>query len=93
MAPLLQVHDGAINGMCYNTEQTQLVTCGDDGTIHVLDLSSGQTAFRMEGHLDAVNDVAFTSDGFGIVSVSFQDPSGTSLGSFREGFGTFSGPF
>ena len=66
----IKAHDGAVNALCYNMDESNLLSCSDDGTFHVLNLLTYEMVYKMEGDTDAVNDACYTKDGFGIVSVS-----------------------
>ena len=66
----MQVHDSAVNSLCYNQDESHLLSCSDDGTLHILNLQTMEMVCKMVGHTDAVNDACYTNDGYGIISVS-----------------------
>ncbi len=68
-APFQDVHSGPINALVYAPVATMLASCGDDGTI-VLSWSGTLDPIRtLTGHLGAVRDASFSSDGERLVSV------------------------
>ena len=63
--PVLQHY---ANDVAVTPDGSQMVTAGEDGSVHVWSMSSGEEVMVMEGHSYHVNGVAVTPDGTRVVS-------------------------
>jgi len=60
--------DSCINAVAFNPNGTRFVSGGDDSTVQVWDVSTGELLKSFIGHHGRVNAVAFSPDGSRIVS-------------------------
>jgi eukaryotic-like serine/threonine-protein kinase len=62
-----RAHAGPVFEATFNSDGTQVVTAGEDGTARVWDVRTGATVAILEGHALAVWSAAFAADGSGRV--------------------------
>ena len=67
--PLPVLHHSA-NDVAVTPDGSQIVTAGEDGSVHVWSMSSGEEVMVLEGHSDVVTGVAVTPDGTRVLSRS-----------------------
>jgi platelet-activating factor acetylhydrolase IB subunit alpha len=60
---VLQGHREPINQVCFHPTFAVILACSDDGDIKAWDAESGRFEKTFKGHLDAVQDIAFNTDG------------------------------
>ena len=65
--PVLQHH---ANDVAVTPDGSQIVTVGNDCSVHVWSMSSGEEVMVLEGHSEYINGVAVTPDGSRVVSCS-----------------------
>lgn len=63
-------HRGAITGLSFNPEGTQLVSCSTDSTLMLWNFKKKAHAIKYENHEDSVTGVHFSSNGKFIASSS-----------------------
>jgi len=56
-------HRGQVTNAIFSPEGDQLLTCGEDKTVRLWDLSNGQMLYRFGGHNEAVTSAAFSPPG------------------------------
>jgi WD40 repeat protein len=61
-------HNGAVNGMAFNPDETRLATASDDGLVKVWEAKTGQEVLTLKGHTGSVFGVTFSPDGRRIAS-------------------------
>lgn len=66
----LQVNEQPVIGVNFNKDGKKLATSGEDGTVRIWDLASGQVALALVGHSAMVNMVVFNPDGSRLASAS-----------------------
>jgi cytochrome c len=59
----LDAHEGAVNAVAFLPDNAHAVTAGDDGSLRLWDLASGQLVHRFPGHEGKVNAVSISADG------------------------------
>jgi WD40 repeat protein len=60
----------AINSVCFSPDGKYLASAGDDKTIKIWSMESGQTVQTLMGHEDSVYHIAFSPDGMLLASSS-----------------------
>ena len=65
---VLAGHDGTVESVAVTADGTRAVSGGDDGTVRVWDLATGQQQAALTGHDGVVESVAVTADGTRAVS-------------------------
>ncbi len=63
-------HAGRVNSVMFSPDGQRLVTGGEDKSVMVWNVATGQRIFNLNGHTNWVNCVAFSPDGQQIVSAS-----------------------
>ena len=53
-------HQGAISCVGIDPKSRYVFSGGEDGKTFVLDIKSGKLAFTLPGHVDTINDIAFS---------------------------------
>ena len=64
-------HHGEVSTVGIDITNKYMFSCGDDGKTFALDIKSGKLAFTLPVHIDAVNDIAFSSNGNWIATASY----------------------
>lgn len=59
----LKGHSGYVNGMVFNSDNRQVLSCSSDKTLRLWDIGSGKNLRVMKDHTDTVLSVAFSNDG------------------------------
>jgi WD40 repeat protein/serine/threonine protein kinase len=67
----LHGHQGAVASVACSPDGRWLASAGNDGTIKVWDIASGQEVRTLQGHKAAVRSVKFSRDGARLASVSY----------------------
>ncbi|NDJ78677.1 MAG: tetratricopeptide repeat protein [Chloroflexi bacterium] len=63
-------HYGWVQTVAFHPDGTQLASAGDDTTIRLWDLATGQTVRTFDGHTWVVGSVTFSPDGMQLASAS-----------------------
>ncbi len=64
-------HHGEVSTVGIDLENKYMFSCGDDGKTFAIDIKSGKLSFTLPMHVDAVNDIAFSSNGNWIATCSY----------------------
>lgn len=64
----LRGHAGIVHGMAFTPDGRRLATGGEDQTIKLWDVSTGQELLTLHGHVGAVHTLAFSPDGRNLVT-------------------------
>lgn len=64
-------HHGEVSCVGFDISGKYMFSCGDDGKTYVIDVASGKLAFTLPVHADTVNDIAFSSNGNWVATVSY----------------------
>jgi len=64
-------HHGEASCVGIDTASRYMFSCGDDGKTFAIDIKSGKLAFTLPVHVDTVNDIAFSSNGNWVATVSY----------------------
>lgn len=60
-----------MNSVCFSPDCQLVAACCGDSVVRIWDARSGQCLEILEGHQDDVHSIAFTPDGFGLISSSW----------------------
>ncbi|PVV05411.1 hypothetical protein BB560_000064 [Smittium megazygosporum] len=63
-------HTGGVSCICFNNDNSQILSCGLDDTIRLFGLKSGKMQREFRGHTSYVNSVLFTPDNNNVISGS-----------------------
>ncbi len=55
-------HTGAVNAVCFSASEETVLSCGDDGTIRLWDVATGQCLQTLAGHSRKVTALSFFRD-------------------------------
>jgi WD40 repeat protein len=66
-------HTGRVFSIAFSPDGSRLATAGEDQTIKIWDVMSGQALLTLAGHTKAVDDVVFSPDGTHLASASRDD--------------------
>ena len=61
---------GAVHRVAYNSDGSQMATCGEDKTVRIWDAQTGHEVLVLHGHTDAVLALAYDPDGTRVASGS-----------------------
>jgi hypothetical protein len=64
-------HHGEASCVGIDPHNKYMFSCGDDGKTFVIDIHSGKLVFTLPMHIDAVNDIVFSSDGNLVATCSY----------------------
>jgi WD40 repeat protein len=88
---VLAIQDDVFFDVAFRADGKCLAACGADGSVRVLDVSTGRERLKIANHADWVTDVCFSSDGKRIATASrdktskvFDAENGTLLSTHSE---------
>ncbi len=64
-------HNGEVSCVGIDNASKYMFSCGDDGKTFATDIESGDLAFALPIHIDAVTDIAFSSNGNWVATSSY----------------------
>ena len=64
-------HHGEVSCIGIDTFNKYMFSCGDDGKTFAIDMQSGKLAFTLPMHIDAVNDIVFSTNGNWVATCSY----------------------
>jgi WD40 repeat protein len=67
------LHQGEANDVLFTPDGNQIVSCGDDGSIHICEATTGRVIKTLSGHEREVEQLAISPDGKTLASASSDD--------------------
>lgn len=64
-------HHGEVSCVGIDPNTRYMFSCGDDGKTFATDIRSGKLALTLPGHVDTVNDIAFSQNGNWVATASY----------------------
>lgn len=64
-------NQGGVSCIAIDPKDRYMFSCGEDGSIFCVDIKSGQLAFTLPRHVDAVNDIAFSKNAHLVATASY----------------------
>lgn len=64
-------HQGEVSCVGIDPKNRYMFSCGDDGKTFAVDIYSGKLAFTLPGHIDTVNDIAFSPNANWVATASY----------------------
>jgi WD40 repeat protein len=61
---------GPVNAIAFSPDDSQVVTAGDDKTLHVWDIAGGKELYTLKEHQGSIKEISFSPDGSLLASIS-----------------------